>query len=384
LYGLGTFILVLEWKSYGLGQHNSEKPSAITPVVLAFLPFVISVLLAGFVNKFAGRKYLRNGWEFFEPDAEATKIGIQRWGIIPASADALLAKSNRFSYNIRQISIIGSSALCSFILVLLIVVVGDISSGQKRLLGHQGAEAPTRTTDYGALCVKLQGQFAAGGAIDAVPPIPTDVIVENGVGRVVAAPARCLADLAKKHGIGQISIAFNVVGGDASTLREIRDNAGNRRPITDFPTASIKQQVVNQGHAVLMEEEAGGTYVVPVRINGAITLNFVVDTGASDVLLPVDVVLTLTRAGTIAEGDYVGDEAYQLADGSTIKSDRFVLRQLEVGDQVLINVPASIGDVHGVPLLGQSFLNQFISWTIDNDRHVLLLGPQRRGPPSTN
>jgi clan AA aspartic protease (TIGR02281 family) len=131
-------------------------------------------------------------------------------------------------------------------------------------------------------------------------------------------------------------------------------------------------------------EEAEGTYVVPVGINGAITLNFVVDTGASDVLLPVDVVLTLARAGTIAEGDYIRDEAYHHADGSTIKSFRFLLRQLQVGDQVLRNVPASIGDVHTVPLLGQSFLSQFTSWTMDNDRHALVLGPQRRGFPGTN
>lgn len=376
---------MIEWINYGSYQPYSKlKPSPIASVALDFLPFLISILLAGFINRIAGRKYLRNGWEFFAPDSEATKVAIQRWGIIPASVDATLVKRNRVSSVIRKISIIGLSALCSFVLVLFIIVIGEISSGQKRLLvEHQAPQAPTHTTDYEALCAKLQAQFAAGGAIDAIPPIPTDVIVENGIGRVVAAPARCLADLAKQHGIGRISIAFNVVGGDGSTLREIQDNAGNRRPITDFPTASVEQRVINQGHAVLMEE-AGGTYVVPVRINGAITLNFVVDTGASDVLLPVDVVLTLARAGTIAEGDYVGDEAYQLADGSTIKSARFVLRQLEVGDQVLKNVPASIGDVHGVPLLGQSFLSQFTSWTIDNDRHALLLGPQRRGSPGTN
>jgi clan AA aspartic protease (TIGR02281 family) len=351
---------------------------------LDFLPFVISLSLAGFVNKISGRKYLRNGWEFAAPDAEATKIAIQLWGIRPTSDNAVRVKDNRLSSIIRAVSGIGLSALSATIFVFLIVVVGEISNRQ--LLAHQGPQAPTHTTDYEALCARLQAQFAAGGPVDAIPPIPTDVIVENGVGRVVAAHARCLADLAKQQGIRQISVAFNVVGGDGSTLREIQDNAGNRRPITDFPTASVEQRAVNQGHAVLMEE-SGGTYVVPVRINGAITLNFVVDTGASDVLLPVDVVLTLARTGTIAEGDYIGDEAYHLADGSTIKSARFVLRQLQVGDQVLQNVPASIGDVRGVPLLGQSFLSQFTSWTIDNDRHALLLGPQRRegkikAPPS--
>ena len=126
LYGLGTFILMIEWISYGIAQPNSElRESPITTIVLIFLPFVISVLLAGFVNKLSGRKYLRNGWEFFAPDAEATKVAIQRWGIIPASVDATLVKRNRVSSVVRKISIIGLSVLCSFVLVLFIIVIGE-------------------------------------------------------------------------------------------------------------------------------------------------------------------------------------------------------------------------------------------------------------------
>ena len=42
----------------------------------------------------------------------------------------------------------------------------------------------------------------------------------------------------------------------------------------------------------------GGVYEIPVEINGVITLNFVLDTGASEVSIPADVFLTLYRAGT--------------------------------------------------------------------------------------
>src|SRR5690242_10937685 len=44
---------------------------------------------------------------------------------------------------------------------------------------------------------------------------------------------------------------------------------------------------------------AGGVYTVPVRINDALTLDFTVDSGASDVSIPADVFLTLARTGTI-------------------------------------------------------------------------------------
>ena len=49
----------------------------------------------------------------------------------------------------------------------------------------------------------------------------------------------------------------------------------------------------------------GGVYVVPVQINGAITLDFVVDSGAAEVNVPADVVMTLVRAKTIAPSDFL-------------------------------------------------------------------------------
>jgi hypothetical protein len=144
----------------------------------------------------------------------------------------MLFLRNRLSSVIRQILILGLSALSASIFLFIVVVVGEISNRQ--LLGHQDAHALTHRTDYGALCARLQAQFAAGGPVDAIPPIPTDVIIENGVGRVVAAPARCLADLAKQHGIRQISIAFNVVGGAAhSEKSRTTQVTGARLPI--FP-----------------------------------------------------------------------------------------------------------------------------------------------------
>jgi len=153
-------------------------------------------------------------------------------------------------------------------------------------------------------------------------------------------------------------------------------------PMLESPTPGAARMEPSQPNTVRDEvrlENHGGIYVVPVRINEALTLRFIVDSGASDVLIPADVVLTLARTGTIADDDFIGDQSYTLGDGSTVKSARFVLRELQVGDQVIRNVPASIGRVESVPLLGQSFLSRFSTWTLDNERHALMLGPQRSG-----
>ena len=120
-------------------------------------------------------------------------------------------------------------------------------------------------------------------------------------------------------------------------------------------------------------EKQGGTYTVPVVINNAIRLNFILDSGASDVLIAGDVFLTLVRTGTIKQSDFIGSQTYSLADGSKLKGARFTIHELKVGSQVATDVVASVGPVTGDLLLGLSFLSRFGTVTLDNNRHVLLL-----------
>jgi uncharacterized protein len=116
-----------------------------------------------------------------------------------------------------------------------------------------------------------------------------------------------------------------------------------------------------------------GILVVPVEINGTMKLDFVIDSGAADVSVPADVVSTLKRAGTIKESDFVGQRTYVLADGSKSQSATFMIRSLRVGDMVVENVRGSVASSQGSLLLGQSFLERFKSWSIDNTKHELLL-----------
>ncbi len=118
---------------------------------------------------------------------------------------------------------------------------------------------------------------------------------------------------------------------------------------------------------------AGGVFVVPVELNGAIKLNFAVDSGASDVTVSSDVFSTLKRTGTVKDSDLRGVQTYILADGSRSNSPEFTIRSLRVGDVVLKNVAASVSPSQGMLLLGQSFLSRFKLWSIDNTNHELHL-----------
>ena len=124
----------------------------------------------------------------------------------------------------------------------------------------------------------------------------------------------------------------------------------------------------------------GGTFRVPVTINDELTLKFVIDSGAADVSVPADVVMTLLRTGTITDADFLGKQTYQLADGSTVPSQQFLIRTLKVGDATLENVVGSIAPVAGGLLLGQSFLSRFNTWSIDNHQQALILG----SPPNND
>jgi clan AA aspartic protease (TIGR02281 family) len=155
--------------------------------------------------------------------------------------------------------------------------------------------------------------------------------------------------------------------------------SGYNNPETALPRDDVSLPTNDNGgiglpsKTVIPLKNERGIFVVPVEINGAITLDFVVDSGASDVSVPADVVSTLIRTRTIGPSDFVGQQTYVLADGSEAPSDTFIIRSLKVGDHVVQNVRASIASPKATLLLGQSFLRHFKSWSIDNAKHALVL-----------
>jgi hypothetical protein len=134
----------------------------------------------------------------------------------------------------------------------------------------------------------------------------------------------------------------------------------------DFANANIDRDLIKM-------QQSGGVYVVPIRFNDTITLTAIVDSGAADVSVPADIVSTLIRTGTITADDFLGQQTYVLADGSKVPSQQFRIRTLKVGNKKLENVRASIASVKASILLGQTFLNRFKTWSVDSEKHVLIL-----------
>ena len=162
--------------------------------------------------------------------------------------------------------------------------------------------------------------------------------------------------------------APNLVMPTGGSVQSIGRDVAKQLPAS--PQSSVRR---SDGHLSVPLATEGGTLVVPVLINDALTLKFVLDSGAADVSIPADVAMTLVRTGTLTSADFLGERTYVLADGTKVPSQVFQIRSLKVGGAELKNVRASISSAKGSLLLGQSFLSRFSTWSIDNLRQVLVL-----------
>lgn len=221
------------------------------------------------------------------------------------------------------------------------------------------------------------GRLTCGGTYDALDTSPTIVIPAScSDGRTGTITAH--REPNGTSGSGTISLSdgsratFAFGQAVAYLAPPVRRSATSDTSATR-PSSTSPATIVTEGPGEVPLRIEGGTFVVPAVINDRITLDFHIDSGAADVALPIDVVLTLIRTGTIQSSDFLGSKTYVTADGRSVPSETFRIRSLKVGGRELENVTASVSDVKGSLLLGQSFLSRLSSWSIDNQRKVLIL-----------
>jgi clan AA aspartic protease (TIGR02281 family) len=116
----------------------------------------------------------------------------------------------------------------------------------------------------------------------------------------------------------------------------------------------------------VVQPGAGGHYVVEAMVNGA-PLTFLVDTGASDI------VLTMADAERLGlhPGSLNFTQRFATANGE-VRGAPVVLREIRVGQFSLFDVPASVNEAPlRVSLLGMSFLQKLNGYGVENGRLIL-------------
>jgi len=129
----------------------------------------------------------------------------------------------------------------------------------------------------------------------------------------------------------------------------------------------------SDGAAEIKLSRNGVNFAAPVLLNGAVESQFLVDSGAADVQVPMSVFDELLKAGTISEADISGFQTYRTANGASVRAVTFLIRSLKIGSVVLDNVRGAVVDAPIPPLLGMSFLGRLRSWALDNERETLVL-----------
>jgi len=215
-----------------------------------------------------------------------------------------------------------------------------------------------------ALGLVTMAAFLAGCATPAQPQYQSAV---SNLGSEECRALQAVIEDRERYGIVAPSRAS-----DEEALREcgLPHSSGGAPP---FQQTGLRTSP--QGPQEVKLERSGDTYRVPVRINDTITLPFLLDTGATDLVIPADVALTLIRAGALTSDDFIGKRRYSLANGSEEIGDRVIIREVQVGQHKVTDVTAIVNPPASDLLLGQSFLSKFGTVTLDYKRLVLVLSP---------
>lgn len=119
-------------------------------------------------------------------------------------------------------------------------------------------------------------------------------------------------------------------------------------------------------------QSPGGVYEVNVTFNKVLKIDMILDTGAAEVYLTSDIVLTLFKAKTINEGDILEGGYFMDASGHVNKSVRFNMKEIKMGNIILENVSCGINTkIDGVNLFGLSALKKLTNMKIDFRNNTL-------------
>jgi clan AA aspartic protease (TIGR02281 family) len=117
-----------------------------------------------------------------------------------------------------------------------------------------------------------------------------------------------------------------------------------------------------------------GTYYVDVAIADVCCFKMMLDTGASDVSVPVTLWYAMVKDGVITEQDHFAVANYRTANG-VVEGLRFRMPPMTVAGVTVHNVIGSVtkNNTGKTILLGQSFLQKFKAWQINNATGQLIL-----------
>lgn len=205
--------------------------------------------------------------------------------------------------------------------------------------------------------------------------------------------AACLYSLmnSQKEGIKYLNLAFEN-GFNGFTHLSVDNDLDNIRELPEFKSlvkewktrfeASFTSMVIGSPVAIEkefktvsipMKPKGSGIYEIACKIND-LPLNFIFDTGASDISISQTEANFMLKNGFLKSSDIQGKQRYMDANGDIEIGTKVLLRRVDFGTVVLENVSASIVNNKNAPLLfGQSALGKYGKIVIDNSLNTITI-----------
>jgi clan AA aspartic protease (TIGR02281 family) len=141
----------------------------------------------------------------------------------------------------------------------------------------------------------------------------------------------------------------------------------------DVKARAIKLVNKRETVTITMQPKGSGIYEVSCKIN-ELPLNFIFDTGASDISISSTEAQFMLKNGYLKAEDFVGKQSYMDANGDIEVGTKIIFRTVNFGGIILKNISASVVGNKNAPLLfGQSALSKYGKILIDNKNNSLTL-----------
>ena len=129
---------------------------------------------------------------------------------------------------------------------------------------------------------------------------------------------------------------------------------------------------------VIQMTKEGGVYTVPCKVNG-LNMNFIFDTGASDVTISLTEALFMFRHGYLKEENILGNVRYSIANGDIAEGTAIIIDEIEISGLKLFNIKASIIHESTAPLLlGQSAIEKLGKYSIEGSTLIIINTPKNK------
>lgn len=132
---------------------------------------------------------------------------------------------------------------------------------------------------------------------------------------------------------------------------------------------------ISYSQKIIKLTKVNGVYTIPCLVNG-IPMNFIFDTGASEVSISLAEAIFLYKQGLLADEDIKEDIKYKLANGQVEEGTKINLKKITIDGLIMENVEASIVHNLNAPLLfGLNAISQLGKVVIEGDK--LFVYPKR-------